>query len=159
MVALASKLALVVAAPTAAHAAGSWSWPVVGPVIRAYDPPDTPYGAGHRGVDIACARGAAIRAVAAGTVSFAGSVGGQRYVTVDHGGGLQSTYSWVAQTLVRKGQVVAVGASVATCGEGHPGSTTPHVHLGARSSGVYLDPLPLLGPIDLSGFLRLAPRA
>ena len=38
-----------------ARAAGNWSWPVVGPVIRGFDPPDTPFGSGHRGIDIAVA--------------------------------------------------------------------------------------------------------
>jgi hypothetical protein len=35
------------------HAAGSWVWPVTGPVIREFDPPDSPYGSGHRGIDVA----------------------------------------------------------------------------------------------------------
>ncbi|HET7928822.1 MAG TPA: M23 family peptidase, partial [Actinomycetota bacterium] len=35
--------------------AGTWAWPVQGPVIRGFDPPDTPFGAGHRGIDIAVA--------------------------------------------------------------------------------------------------------
>jgi murein DD-endopeptidase MepM/ murein hydrolase activator NlpD len=49
-------VAWAVLAPAAvgpARAAGDWSWPVVGPVIRAFDPPDTPFGSGHRGIDIA----------------------------------------------------------------------------------------------------------
>ena len=36
-----------------ASAAGTWVWPVTGPVIRGFDPPDDPYGTGHRGIDIA----------------------------------------------------------------------------------------------------------
>ena len=48
------------AAPGGAIATGAiaaapspgWAWPVVGPVIRAYDPPEDPYGSGHRGIDI-----------------------------------------------------------------------------------------------------------
>ena len=39
--------------PPPAAAAGDWAWPVVGPVIRGYDPPALPYGSGHRGIDIA----------------------------------------------------------------------------------------------------------
>ena len=71
--------------------AGSWSWPVVGPVIRGFDPPSNPYGAGHRGIDIAAAFGSPIRAPAAGVVTFSGKVGGQLFVTLDHGDGLSST--------------------------------------------------------------------
>src|SRR5881296_292194 len=85
---------LIPAAP--AHATGTWTWPVVGPVIRAFDPPDSPYGAGHRGIDIAAPVGTPVRAAAAGTVTFAGSVGGSLFVTVDHGAGLLSSYGWLS---------------------------------------------------------------
>jgi murein DD-endopeptidase MepM/ murein hydrolase activator NlpD len=46
--------------------AGGWTWPVVGPVIQAFDPPDTPYGSGHRGIDIAAEVGTTIVAPAMG---------------------------------------------------------------------------------------------
>src|SRR5437773_11008570 len=31
---------------------GTYAWPVVGPVIRGFEPPPNPYGPGHRGIDI-----------------------------------------------------------------------------------------------------------
>ena len=128
-------------------------------MLRAYDPPATQYGSGHRGIDVACALGAPIIAVAAGVVTFAGPVGGQRYVTIDHGSGLSSTYSYLGSLLVKKGQSVAQGTAIATCGSGHPGSTIPHVHLGARrTDGSYVDPLLLLAPADVSSFVHLAAR-
>lgn len=153
--AAAASLAL----PRVASAAGAWSWPVVGPVLRAFDPPRTAYGSGHRGIDIACAIGGAIRAPAAGAVSFAGSVGGQRYVTVTHLDGTQSTVSWVDAIVVRRNETVAAGQMLATCGTGHPGAVIPQVHFGVRTpDGVYLDPLEVLLAPRLSAFLRLAPR-
>lgn len=144
-------------APAAPPGAGTWQWPVVGPVVRGFDPPETPFGAGHRGIDIAVPRGTPVLAPEAGTVSFAGKVGGQLFVTLDHGGGLSSTYSWVSAALVRRGDVVARGSPIALTGDGHPGSVIPHLHLGVRRDGEYLDPLSFLGPIGVSGFIRLAP--
>lgn len=145
--------------PAAAIAAGTWGWPVVGAVLRGFDPPLTAFGSGHRGIDIACRPGTDLRAPAWGVVSFAGSVGGQRYVTVTHADGMQSTLSWVGTIAVRKNDTVLADAVLATCGSGHPGATIPHVHLGVRTAdGTYVDPLAVLAPPRLSSFLRLAPR-
>jgi murein DD-endopeptidase MepM/ murein hydrolase activator NlpD len=134
-----------------------WTWPVVGPVINPFDPPSTPFGAGHRGIDIAVDVGTVIVAPEAATVSFAGKVGGQLFVTLNHGGGLESTYSWVSTILVHKRDIVARGAAIALSGTGHPGSSVPHLHLGVKLNDVYQDPLDYLGEISLSGFIRLAP--
>lgn len=151
-------VALVVG-PRAAATGGTWMWPVIAPVLRIFDPPATQYGAGHRGIDIACARGAPVVAAATGVVTFAGSVGGQRYVTVDHGDGLATTYSYVDAVRVRKGQTVTRGQPVAACGTGHPGSLIPHVHLGVkRADGTYVDPLAVLAPAHVSSFVHLAER-
>jgi murein DD-endopeptidase MepM/ murein hydrolase activator NlpD len=137
--------------------AGTWAWPVSGPVIRGFDPPDTPFGAGHRGIDIAVPIGTTVLAPEAGVVSFAGRVGGELFVTLDHGGGLASTYSWLSAALVRVGDSVARGAAIALSGRGHPGSTVPHLHLGVRLDGQYVDPLLFMAAPSVSGFIRLAP--
>lgn len=141
----------------AARMEGTWMWPVVGPVIRDFDPPENPYGSGHRGIDIAAALGTPVRAAEAGVVSFAGKVGGELYVTIDHGGGLRSTYSWLSALAVRKGDVVARGARIGATGRGHPGASVPHLHLGVRLYGTYVDPLRFLGPAPVSGLVHLAP--
>ena len=138
-------------------AAGGWTWPVVGPVIQAFDPPDTPYGSGHRGIDIAAEVGSTIVAPADGTVTFAGPVGGYLFVTIDHGGGLSSTYSWLSAKLVRKGDRVLQDQPIALTGWGHPGASIPHLHLGVKLDGAYVDPLSYLGPVSLASFVRLAP--
>lgn len=138
---------------------GTWSWPVSGPVIRGFDPPDSPFGAGHRGIDIAVQSGTTILAPDAGTVSFAGKVGGELFVTIVHGAGLSSTYSWISSTLVRKGDVVSRGQPIGTTGSGHPGSSVPHLHLGAKLDGAYVDPLGLLQPLGVQDLIRLVPIA
>jgi murein DD-endopeptidase MepM/ murein hydrolase activator NlpD len=143
--------------PSVPGSAGTWTWPVVGPVIGVFEPPETPFGSGHRGIDIAVPIGTTVVAVDAGVVTFAGPVGGQLFVTLDHGGGLTSTYSWLSSILVRRGDVVARGAPIASSGRGHPGSVTPHLHLGARLDDAYQDPLAYLGPASVSEYIRLAP--
>jgi murein DD-endopeptidase MepM/ murein hydrolase activator NlpD len=144
-------------APAVAVAAGTWTWPVHGPVIGVYEPPETPFGAGHRGIDIAAPVGTVVVAAEAGVVTFAGPVGGHLFVTLDHGGGLTSTYSWLSSLLVRRDDVVARGAPIALSGSGHAASTMPHVHFGVRVGDVYQDPLAYLSPPSVSDYIRLAP--
>lgn len=136
---------------------GSWVWPVNGPVIRGFDPPDTPYGTGHRGIDVAVAPGTVIVAPGSGIVSFSGKVGGELFITIDHGGQLSSTCSWVSSSDVRKGEAVSQGQPIGTTGVGHPGSTVPHLHFGVRLAGVYVDPLDYLAPRGVEDLIRLVP--
>ncbi|CAN5778738.1 hypothetical protein BH18ACT17_BH18ACT17_06270 [soil metagenome] len=132
-------------------------WPVSGPVIRPFDPPDSPYGSGHRGIDIAAPAGTLVFPPADGRVSFAGPVGGRLFLTIDHGGGLESTYSWLAALSVRRNDLVRAGQPVALTGTGHAGDAVPNLHMGAKLDDLYVDPLDYLTPIDVSALIRLAP--
>jgi murein DD-endopeptidase MepM/ murein hydrolase activator NlpD len=134
-----------------------WAWPVVGPVIRGFQPPSTPYGSGHRGIDIAAPIGTPVVAPAPSVVKFAGAIAGNLFVTLDHGGGVASTYSWVSSILVRKGDAVQRGAVIALSGTGHPGETPPHLHFGVKLNDSYIDPLSMLAPLSVVGLIRLAP--
>jgi murein DD-endopeptidase MepM/ murein hydrolase activator NlpD len=58
-----------------------------------------PFGPGHRGVDLAAVAGAPVLAAGAGTVVFAGTVAGRGVVSVDHSGGLRTTYEPVLPTV------------------------------------------------------------
>jgi murein DD-endopeptidase MepM/ murein hydrolase activator NlpD len=145
------------AMPGPARAGGDWTWPVDGPVIRGFDPPDTPFGSGHRGIDIAAPIGTPVRAAAAGVVTFSGPVGGRLFVTLDHGAGLESTYSFLDGLAVRRGDVVPQGRSIARSGTGHSGAPVPHLHFGVRLLDQYVDPLDYLGPVEVWRFIRLAP--
>jgi murein DD-endopeptidase MepM/ murein hydrolase activator NlpD len=148
---------LAFALPTPARAAGDWTWPVVGPVIRAFDPPDSPFGSGHRGIDIAAPVGTSVKAAAAGTVTFAGPVGGRLFLTIDHGAGLESTYSFLDALAVRRGDVVSQGESIARSGTGHAGDLVPNLHFGVKLADLYVDPMDYLEPVEVWRFIRLAP--
>jgi murein DD-endopeptidase MepM/ murein hydrolase activator NlpD len=135
------------AAPLSAPAA-LWDWPVGGEptVTRPFDPPPTPYAAGHRGVDLAGTAGQPVLAAGAGMVAFAGLVAGRPVVSVDHPGGLRTTYEPV-QPGVAAGQVVARGSPLGVLVTGHAGCPVEAcVHWGLRREEVYLDPLSLLRP-------------
>lgn len=143
--------------PDVLPAFGTYDWPVRGPVIHGFDPPETPYGAGHRGIDIAAQPGTTVRAPADGVVAFAGKVPGALYVSVDHPDGIRTTYSWLDEVAVRAGQDVRRGDPLGATGSGHPGVEPPHLHLGARLGDRYVDPLLLLARPSVVGLIHLAP--
>lgn len=129
---------------------GAFDWPLAGPpaVVRDFHAPAFPYGPGHRGVDLAAVVGAPVFAAGAGTVVFAGAVAGRGVVSVDHPGGLRTTYEPVSPS-VTAGDRVARGEQLGAVQLGHPGCTaTACLHWGVlRGSGHdrdYLDPLRLV---------------
>lgn len=121
-----------------------WVWPTGTRVVsRPWEAPSDEYAAGHRGIDVRAPLGTVAVAVAAGTVSFAGPVGGRDVVSIDHGGGLVSTLDSVAPS-VSVGDEVVQGDPVGTVAVGHCPAADPCVHLGARVDGQYVDPTPFL---------------
>lgn len=138
-------------------APGGYEWPVRGRVLRGFEPAATPYGPGHRGIDIEADAGTPVRAAERGIVTFAGRIAGERFLSILHVDGVRTTYSWLSRIDVLEGDTVQRGSVVGLTGQGHPGSGTAHLHLGAKLDDVYLDPLTLLEPISLVGMVRLAP--
>jgi murein DD-endopeptidase MepM/ murein hydrolase activator NlpD len=126
-------------------------------VLRPFEPPAGPYGAGHRGIDIGVALGTTVRASEAGVVAFAGRVAGSLFVSIDHPGGVRTTYSWLEEVTVRRGDAVGRGHPIGRTGFGHPGGGPPHLHFAALIAGAYVDPLLLLEPVGVVGLVRLAP--
>ena len=134
--------------------------PVKGPIIRHFEPPPTPFAAGHRGIDMAVPIGTQVVASNAGVVAFAGLVATELFVSIDHSDGIRTTYSFLTSVSVKKGDVVARGQPIAMSGPGHAGSTQPHLHFGARIGDAYIDPEPLLLDglrRDVSQAIRLVP--
>jgi murein DD-endopeptidase MepM/ murein hydrolase activator NlpD len=139
----------VVAGIAAGTAAGGACWlpPVDAPVVDPFRPPPCTWCPGNRGLEFGTPSGSAVRAVAAGEVTFSGTVAGDRYVVVRHGDGRRATYGGLASAAVRAGDTVAAGAIV--------GATATHLHFGVRDGATYIDPAPFLG--RLVGRLRLVP--
>jgi murein DD-endopeptidase MepM/ murein hydrolase activator NlpD len=113
-------------------------WPCDGVVTSGFG---MRWGRMHEGIDIGCAYGSPNRAAAAGTVIYAGLLGGYgNLVVVDHGNGLSTAYAHASAILVSVGQRVSQGETVSLVGStGH--STGPHLHFEVRINGVAVDPL------------------
>ena len=124
-----------------------WTWPLdpVPHVVRYFEPPRSPYGPGHRGVDLAGEVAQPVLSIGAGTVSFAGSVAGRGIVVVDHGR-LRSTYEPVTAR-VAAGDIVVGGQLIGFLQLPHSHCAPAACqHLGVRRADAYVDPLTLLGP-------------
>jgi hypothetical protein len=151
-------LTAAVASPASAVTPIQLIPPVDAPIMRPFEAPDGPYGPGHRGIDYAVPAGTRVRAAAAGTVAFAGQVGGSLAVTVSHEGGVRTTYSVLSQITVHLGDAVQQGQWLGLSGVAHPGGD-PGLHFGVKIDGVYVDPATLLAPVDVTQAIHLAPLA
>jgi murein DD-endopeptidase MepM/ murein hydrolase activator NlpD len=94
----------------------------------------------HAGVDIAVPRGTSVRAPQAGAVAEVGDYAlTGRTLILDHGQGVHSAYFHLDTVLVREGDVVRRGATLARVGA--TGLTTgPHLHYGIYLHGKDIDP-------------------
>ena len=136
-----------VAGPVPEPASVLWAAPLPdAAVTRPFEVLLHRYAAGHRGVDLAGAPGAPVLAAGDGVVVYAGMVAGRPVVSVDHAGGLRTTYEPVSPS-VGAGQVVARGSPLGTLEPGHAGCPVAAcLHWGLRRGEDYLDPSWLLTP-------------
>ncbi|WP_228003267.1 M23 family metallopeptidase [Nocardia australiensis] len=150
--------------PVVAAPAGQFAWPLQPrpAVERLFDKPESDWLPGHRGVDLAGTAGQAVLAAGDGIVVFAGTVAGKPVVSIDHPGGLRTTYEPVEAT-ISVGARVARGTRIGTLEPGHEGCTAAAcLHWGARREGdrhsrrEYVDPLGLVHstPLRLKPVLR-----
>ncbi len=137
MTMVAAMLTATAGAASHKHGLPVFRPPVDAPVADPFRPPENPYGPGNRGLEYGTEPGDVVRAAAAGTVSFAGAVAGTLHVTVDHGGGLLSSYSYLRRISVRSGAPVSRGTVIGIAGE--------RLHFGVRLRGVYTDPDTFIG--------------
>jgi murein DD-endopeptidase MepM/ murein hydrolase activator NlpD len=94
----------------------------------------------HAGVDIVGKEGSEVKALAGGVVSFAEVKGGYGHlVEIKHTGGLSTRYGHNKEILVRPGQLVKKGQTIALLGSSGR-STGPHVHLEVHRNGEAVDP-------------------
>lgn len=130
-------------------------------VVRRFDPPESTWGAGHRGVDLLGRPGQPVHAALPGTVSFAGVLAGRGVVVVDHGA-TRTTYEPVAAG-VKLGARVVAGQRIGTL-ETVQSHCLPQtcLHWGwiDNATDTYLDPLRLVGgpePVRLLPLWRMTP--
>ncbi len=100
-----------------------------GAIISVFDPPTSPFGPGHRGVDFPASQGHRVTAVGSGIVSFAGSIAGKPVISIelsrsviDSGTPVRTTYEPVTP-LVKAGNFVFVGMVIG------------HVDFSSRNAG------------------------
>jgi len=140
----------------AAVGEGGWQWPVPPHVpVNAYAAPPTRYAAGHRGIDLAVSPGQPVAAPADGVVRFAGVVVDRPVLTLDHGGGVLSSFEPVASDLP-VGTPVARGAVVAAVGSGGH-CAAGCLHVGVRVDGEYVSPLLFFARVPPAVLLPLGP--
>jgi len=124
---------------TASAGKGTFVWPVKGEVVRGFG------ASGSKGIDIAGKVGEPVKAAAPGKVVYAGS-GLRSYgrmIIVRHGNDYLTAYAYNDKLLVREGDTVKQGATIADMGTGPSG--TPVLHFEIRKAGAAVDPVPLLG--------------
>ncbi len=134
----------------------SWSWPLAPKpaVVRPFDPPPEPWLSGHRGVDLqAAADGVPVTSPADGVVAFVGVVVDRPVITIDHGGGLRSSFEPVRSHL-HQGEQVRKGQEIGVLEPGHCGQL-PCVHWGVRRGEEYVDPLAFVMDLRPSVLLPL----
>lgn len=151
---------LLVAAPARADGV-RLDWPLRPPptVVRRFDAPTPNWTAGHRGVDLAGVAAQRVYAAGAASVVFAGQLAGRPVVSLEHAGGLRTSYEPVRAT-VKAGQRVDGTTVIGELVSGHPGCPTAAcLHWGAMWGAAaradYVDPLGLLAVTPI----RLKPLA
>lgn len=95
----------------------------------------------HKGLDIACATGTDIKAIADGTVVFSGydTTGLGYAIKVDHGNGVQTVYGHCSKLYASVGKAVSAGDVIGAVGS-TGNSTGPHLHLEIRINGEAMNP-------------------
>lgn len=99
----------------------------------------------HSGIDLKAATGTKVGAWFNGTVVKAGwDRNSGYYVWLDHGSGIRSFYCHLSKILVNSKQSVKQGDVIALSGGTGARCTGPHLHLGLKINGSWVDPWVLL---------------
>jgi len=121
-----------------ASSSGGLIWPLSGTVVSPFG---TRWGRLHAGIDIAAPAGTPVVAAAAGTVIYAGWMGGYGLIVViQHPNGLATAYAHNSSLAVSAGESVAQGQTIASVGcTGRCFGN--HVHFEVRVGGSPVDPM------------------
>jgi len=121
--------------PSSQNTSAGFIWPTTTRHISQY------FRWGHTGIDIDNRSYPPIYAAAAGTVEFAGYLGGYgNLIIVNHGSGLATYYAHNSAHYVSKGTSVTQGQTIAKVGSTGR-STGPHLHFEVRRHGRPVNPL------------------
>ncbi|WP_430765369.1 peptidoglycan DD-metalloendopeptidase family protein [Pseudomonas citronellolis] len=125
-----------------AKGAEGWMWPTNGTLIGRF----ASNGSLNKGIDIAGQLGQPVLAASSGTVVYAGSGlrGYGELVIIKHSDTYVSAYGHNRRLLVREGQQVKVGQSIAEMGS--TGTDRVKLHFEIRRQGKPVDPLQYLPP-------------
>ncbi|MBI4421829.1 MAG: peptidoglycan DD-metalloendopeptidase family protein [Gemmatimonadetes bacterium] len=123
---------------------GSLDWPVDGRILYQFGRvrlPNNTY-IRYNGVGIGVPIGTPVKAIEAGTVRTAGSLGTYGpTVFLDHGGGFYTLYLYLSRVQVKAGQPVAKGQVIGLSG-GANSEEGPHIEFQIRGEGgIALDPV------------------
>ena len=134
----AAPLAPVIA-PVVATGSGRWRWPTAGKPVRGYN-----LAAGSKGVDIGGDLGQPVTASAAGKVVYSGSAlkGYGELIIVKHDDTYLSAYGYNRRRLVKEGDEVKAGQTIAELGLGP--EQKPVLHFEIREHGKPVDPMKFL---------------
>lgn len=130
-----------------------WHWPVRDSpgVIRHFQAPLTPWGPGHRGIDLSATVGSAVLAPDSGRIYFSGDVAGRGVITIETAEGwlisMEPLVPEISRGAVRKGQRLGVVA------QGHCESGC--LHIGLRVEGEYRSPARELGVLERAVLLPI----
>ncbi|UVJ45175.1 peptidoglycan DD-metalloendopeptidase family protein [Pseudomonas sp. LS1212] len=131
---------VVTPVPAGERVAGGWAWPANGVLIGKF----SSNGSLNKGVDIAGDLGQPVFAASDGSVVYAGSGlrGYGELVIIKHSDTYVSAYGHNRRLLVREGQQVKVGQTIAEMGS--TGTDRVKLHFEIRRQGKPVDPLQFL---------------
>ena len=144
------------APPTPPSDGGTFLWPVRGHLLSGYGSGRD--GTHNDGINIAAPRGAAIEAADRGIVAYAGNElrGYGNLILVKHPNGWISAYAHCDLMLVKRGDKVARGQTIARVGStGSVGE--PQLHFELRRGNRAVDPREFLAPLPTAGTERSSP--
>jgi len=117
----------------------AFRWPVRGRIIAGFGP--KPNGLQNDGINVAVPEGTPIKAAEDGIVAYAGNElkGYGNLVLLRHSNGFVTAYAHASEILVKKGDVVKRGQTIAKSGQ--TGSvTSPQLHFEIRKGSTPVDP-------------------